>query len=145
MIDKDETSGALHRETPTIPRPTLISPMNSPPPTPIAEGISMAQRMLTVQRMQSPIGMQSPNGLYGPKSSYGTMGCHGPKRSYSPMGSHGSKGLKSPLNDRYGSAKLYAQYLREEKMGPEQVRIDSARGSDSLHEDDETELGALDF
>lgn len=105
----------------------------------------MAQRMLTVQRMQSPIGMQSPNGLYGPKSSYGTMGCHGPKRSYSPMGSHGSKGLKSPLNDRYGSAKLYAQYLREEKMGPEQVRIDSARGSDSLHEDDETELGALDF
>lgn len=87
--------------------------------------------------------MQSPMGMQSLKSSY--SGSPGPKSSYSTMGSHGHKGLQSPSSDRYGSAKLYAQYLREEKMGPEQVRIDSARGSDSLHEDDETELGTLDF
>lgn len=44
----------------------------------------------------------------------------------------------TPMNDRYGSAKLYAQYLREGKMSPSssktgaQSRIDSARDSSSL-------------
>lgn len=129
MIDKEENSGALRRETATIPRPILMSPVNSPPTTPIAERVSMAQSMSTAQigRTYSPMGRQSPKSLYG------------------PAGSHGPMGLQSPASDRYGSAKLYAQYLREEKNGPDQVRIDSPWGNESLHEDDVSESGFLDF
>ncbi|KAE9989785.1 hypothetical protein EG327_002252 [Venturia inaequalis] len=133
MIDKEETSGALRRETPTIPRPILMSPVNSPPPTPIAERISMAQRTPTAERMYSPIEIQSPKSMSNPKGRY------------SLMGSNGTRGLQGSSSDRYGSAKLYAQYLREEKSGPEQVRIDSATGSDSVYGDNESEAGVLDF
>ncbi|TID21743.1 hypothetical protein E2P81_ATG05009 [Venturia nashicola] len=133
MIDKEETSGALRRETPTIPRPILMSPMNSPPSTPIDERISMAPKMTTAQKMSSRTGTQSPRGMPSPK------------RFHSPMGSKGTRDLESITSDRYGSAKLYARYLREEKLGAEHVRHDSAKGSESLSDDEKTESGVLDF
>lgn len=43
--------------------------------------------------------------------------------------------MQTPMSDRYGSAKLYAQYLKEEKLLSSKPgadsRIDSARDSNS--------------
>jgi hypothetical protein len=57
------------------------------------------------------------------------------------------------MDDRYGSAKLYAQYLREGNMSPSssktgaQSRIDSARDSNSLdrHINHDPDEGTLNF
>jgi hypothetical protein len=97
MVEKEELTGSLARETPSLPRP-ITTPMM---------GSSMSS-------------MHSPT-----PTAYKTQ------RAATPRG-------QTPMNDRYGSAKLYAQYLRDGKMTPSsskteaQSRIDSARDSNSV-------------
>lgn len=85
MIEEEEITGSLHRETLASPTPILMNLMSSP--------------ALTNHRGQTP------------------------------------------MSERYGGSQLYAQYLREGKVGPSsseeevQPRIDSARDSNSESRD----------